>query len=131
VFGLKCPDCTNRFFLPTLTHAHDRTVYAGGMDDAGFGLAPVVEKAYVCPNCGYRKITYCVPGDWRAWLFDRRTLLPRLSPNLFDAYDRLLDKWERERRAYARFHTYEEWKQYFDGLKATEREERPPRSPTT
>ncbi|MDP2856504.1 MAG: hypothetical protein Q8P50_00815 [Bacillota bacterium] len=125
-FGVKCPDCTNRAFLPTLTRAADTIMYHGGFDAEGFDLPPVVKREFICPACGYRRITYRV-GAWYGAPGPLRAILgaaTRLSP-LAEKLDITMDSWKRTLREKARFKNYGEWKAYFEELKQSEHEERP------
>ena len=125
-FAVKCPDCTTNPLLPVVTEQHDTTIFAGGVDDEGFTLPPVVERAWICPRCGYTKVKYVVPEYYRPGL--ARSLadtgLPRLHPRELDRLERAFDKWTKDRKEMARFHSFEEWKAFFDDLKTREGEKR-------
>jgi len=126
-FGVKCPDCTSNAFLPTLTRAKDTVVYNGGYDATGDDLAAIVKREYICPACGYRKITYRIPEWYRPTgpLTVLRHSVMRVNPAMAETLDNLMDTWEEYVKRKARFKNYEEWRAYFEELKQSEREERP------
>lgn len=126
-FSVKCPDCSTNPLLPVATEKHDTTVFPGGIDDDGFTLPPIVERTWVCPRCGYRKITYVVPEDYRPGRV-LPTVGARLNPRETEKMELLFERWRETYKKTARFHSYEEWKQFFDNLKSAEREERQPRA---
>ena len=126
-FGLKCPDCTNRAFLPTLTHAKDKIMYNGGFDAEGEDLPAIVKREFICPSCGYRKITYRVP-EWshpRMPIWAIRLAPMRVNPKMAERLEAITDAWEQRLKKNARFKNYDQWKAYFEELKQSEHEERP------
>lgn len=132
LFGVKCPDCPQSFFNPPVTRVEETTVYGGGFDKDGYDLSEIVRRDYVCPRCGYRKITFYIPGRhsgglWAAPLKRWIGIGPLLNPKEYAWYDGLLNKYftEHEGGRGLRFPTYDDWKTFYDELKASEREERP------
>lgn len=132
VFGVKCPDCPPSLIAPPLTQVEESTVYGGGFDQAGDDLQEIVRRDYVCPRCGYRKITFYVPGQhtgglWAAPLKRWTGAGLALNPKEYEWYDRILNKWvsDHETGRGLRFRTYDDWKAFYDELKASEREEKP------
>lgn len=134
VFGVKCPDCPQNFIAPPLTEVQEFKVYGGGFDKDGFDLQEIVRRDYVCPCCGYRKITYYVPGSHSGGGGFRISPLKRwtgigmvLNVKEIERYDRVLNKHlsDLESGSGHRFRTHEDWKTFYDELKASEREERP------
>ncbi len=132
IFGVKCPDCPQSFISPALTEVQEVTVYAGGFDTAGNELSPIIRRDYVCPRCGYRKVTYFAEGQHSGgfWV-DRIPGLARpsravlmLNPKELDWYDRVIEKWFDDHEKKARFRSHQDWRAFYDELKASEREER-------
>lgn len=129
VAGIKCPDCIGPLFLPTLTRAHDQTVYGGGFDRQGHSLPPIIRRSFVCPGCGYKKITHRIPEGYRGTVLDTRFLDTRawsshgLPVPLLERVEQLLEDYEKRDAEQLRFPTYDDWKRYFDGLRAEDREE--------
>ncbi|MGI6631891.1 MAG: hypothetical protein ACOX5M_02480 [Bacillota bacterium] len=131
IIGVKCPDCPPNLVFPPLTEAHEVTVYPGGFTSDGNDLREIVRRDYICPRCGYRKITYYLvmphSGHFKTGLLRRWTGVGQLlNPKELDWYDRVLNKnlADREAAMGLRFPTYDEWKRFYDELKASEREER-------
>ena len=130
VFGVKCPDCPQSFISPVLTEVQEKTMYPGGVDASGFELPGIIRRDFVCPRCGYRKVTYAtlpmhsgglrmnMPGFGRP---SRATLL--LNPKELDWYERVMEKWYDEHAKTTRFKTLEDWDNFYNELKATERED--------
>lgn len=132
VFGVKCPDCRKSFISPPLTEVQESTVYGGGFDKDGFDLQEIVRRDYVCPRCGYRKITFYIPGAHTGTLGAsplKRWTGVGMALNIKETewYDRILSKYlsDHEGGRGLRFATYDDWKAFYDELKASEREERP------
>jgi hypothetical protein len=132
VFGVKCPDCPHSLISPALTQVQEFTVYPGGVDASGYELAPIIRRDYVCPRCGYRKVTYFaesqhsggfsaagIPGLGRP---SRAVLM--LNPKELAWYDKVMEKWFDDHGKKARFRTHEDWRAFYDEMKASEREER-------
>jgi len=128
LFGVRCPDCTTNPLLPVVTEIRDEVVFGGGRDVEGYALAPIVERSYVCPECGYRKVTYIVPHT-RKSASARDTI--DLSPAGVDLWkrfpmERMLDRQREEIAGRLTFRTFDEWQDYYNRLKMEEREERRP-----
>lgn len=134
-FAVKCPDCPPSLLRPPVTAVNDTTVYSGGYDQEGHVLPPIIRRDFICPRCHYTKVTYYVPGDYRpGYVF--RTLGPsgRLSHFLWtdgpvtemEWYQKALDRWHEENAKKARFKTADDWRAFWESLKASEHEERRP-----
>ncbi|MGE5578936.1 MAG: hypothetical protein ACM3WU_02730 [Bacillota bacterium] len=131
-FAVKCPDCRSSFFSPILAEVQEATVYGGGFDKDGHDLSPIVRRDYVCPKCGYRKITYHVDPRHSGGSGKTRPIKQSmaagldLNPKELDWYEKVVGKYltDHEGGKGLRFPTYDDWKAFFDELKATEREER-------
>jgi len=115
VFGVKCPRCRGLFSLPVLTRARDRSVYGGGLSLEGIPLQPIIERAFECPVCGYRKVVH-VAGE---------------GPYANDAISRLGDSRVLQQVAQKRLRDFpndppmsvEQWKNLLELWKRTDREE--------
>lgn len=134
-FAVKCPDCPPSLVNPPVAVLKETVVYPGGFDAEGYSLAPIVRKDYVCPRCRYIKTTYVVPGEYRparAWKTAfyasgarfERIVSPQGYVGELDWYQKVLDNWHARNPKITRFKTYDEWKAYWDELKASEHEER-------
>jgi len=131
-FAVKCPDCPSSFFSPAVTEVQESYVYGGGFDKDGHDLSPIVRRDYVCPKCGYRKITYRVDprhsgGSGRTRPLKQSMAVGlNLNPKELDWYEKVVAQYLKahEGGKGLRFPTYDEWKAFFDELKANEREER-------
>lgn len=133
VFGIHCPECTRNPLRPVLMHPADVEVYHGGFDSKGISLAPIIERTYTCPQCGFLRIRYLIPSHYRdssKWFPARTGIFARdvdpRSPMLNEReqrwYDQVIQQHERTIEG-KNFETYEQWKEYFLGLKARERDE--------
>lgn len=135
VFGVKCPDCRGILGLRVVTKHQDKLVYAGGFDKNGDSLPPILERTYICPRCGYQKITYAIAEGHREgnvkWVAGHSVLhrassvAPLYNPKEMDWYEKMQAKWEQSPERIQQFETYDEWKEYFQRLKDSEREVRP------
>lgn len=132
VFGVKCPDCPQSFISPVLTEVKEATVYPRGFARDGSELNEIVRRDYVCPRCGYTKITYYVAaphsgGFWARPIRHWTGIGMYLNIKETEWYDRVLNRYlsSREAGQYLTFPTWDEWKAFYDELKASEREERP------
>jgi hypothetical protein len=102
-------------------------MYHGGYDAQGDDLPAIVKREFVCPSCGYRRVTYRVP-EWsrpRVPLWATRLAPLRLNPAMAEKFETIAEMWEKRHREKARFENYDEWKAYFAALKESEHEERP------
>ncbi len=119
--GLKCPYCSSNFLYPSLCNIEEATVYSGGFDYRGDSLPPIVRQDIVCPRCGYRKITYAVPGSYRPGTMFRWVIGARSSTmGELDMYQHILDQWH-SRPSHGQCRDYAEWKAFYDALKRSER----------
>lgn len=136
LFAVKCPDCPSSFTNPALTKVEESMIYAGGVDVEGHILSPIVRRDYVCPTCGWRKITfYSEPRHtegWRARPIGIATPVGMdLNPKELDWYEKVLGRYLSEHQGGKdlRFPTYEDWRAFFQELKNSEREERTGHNP--
>lgn len=131
-FAVKCPDCPSSFFSPALTEVQESYVYSGGFDKDGHDLSPIVRRDYVCPKCGYRRITYRVDPRHSGWSGKTRPIRLSMASGLYlnpkelDWYEKVVGQYlaAHEGGKALRFPTYDDWKAFYDEIKATEREER-------
>lgn len=125
VFGRKCPDCLSSFWKPALLDTVETTVYPGGFDDDGYSVDPIARRDFVCPRCGYRRVTYFVPLDRNPGKAFRAPVgHGRPTVKQEQVLQRILDDWWEDNPKRTKFHTYDEWRTFYDELKASEREER-------
>lgn len=125
LFGRKCPDCPGSFWKPAVLDTVETTVYPGGWDDDGHSLDPIARRDFVCENCGYRRITYFVPLDRNPGMVFR-TPIKGGNPTAKqeEVLQKILDDWWDANPKQTKFHNQEEWRVFYDELKASEREEK-------
>jgi len=133
--GAKCPNCSRSWLFPVNCVTSEVEVYHGGFDDAGDTLPPIIERTYSCPRCGYKRVRYAVIGSHGAAskhgtgggaAYTRREAVDpmiSLNPKELDWYQKIQEQNARTQSKTARFHSYDEWKAFLDGLKMKEREE--------
>lgn len=126
VFWPKCPDCPATLMKPLYLETTESSVYTGGFDDDNVALPPIMRRDQVCPQCGYHRVTYFVPSHTRAGAIMRPfILIGPLPRHQGEKVMRMLDEWFLNNPKRTRFHNIQEWRAYYDELKASEREERP------
>lgn len=113
----RCPYCPGGTLSPVYLKVVESTVYPGGMDDSGYPLPPIVRRDYVCPGCGYRRVTY------RHLRSSARPVYGPYASIRVPTHPKDLGNWWDTNRERAKFHTYQEWLAYYNELKDTEREE--------
>lgn len=126
LFWAKCPDCPGNFWRPAFLQVSEGFVYPGGFDDRGDPLAPIVRKDDVCPQCDYRRVTYYIPGTRGPGAVFRSAVFARavVTVNQEEFMQKMHDKWWETNPRKTKFHDQNEWRAYYDELKASEREER-------
>jgi len=94
----RCPQCRKILSFDFLT------LYAGGVDDAGMTLPPIVLRTAKCGTCGHTKGKVATPGEFRATsVFQGATAL---SPY----WDQKLLELQQEMREQSRI-SHEDWKE--------------------
>lgn len=119
----RCPYCPGAVRRPVYIDIEEISVYPGGTDDDGYPLPPIVRRDYVCPQCGYRRVTYrCLSPSPTPAYGPFASSAPPFGRSIRPLA--LSDDWLMTMKKQAAFHTFEEWKAYYNELKALEREER-------
>jgi hypothetical protein len=125
LFLPKCPDCQGSLWRPAYLETVEGYVYPGGFDDGGDSLPPILRIDHVCPDCGYRRVTYRAAPEYRVGKVFRSVMTSRpISINNEEFAQSVLDKWWETNPKEARFHTQDEWKAFYEELRASEHEER-------
>ena len=126
IFGRKCPFCPGSFLRPVYLKTEEMLVYPGGFDDNSDSLSPIVRRDFVCQQCGYRRVTYCIPTTSRPGkVFRFPLIVAHATPKQTETYQKMLDQWFVDNPRTTRFHTQDEWRTFYDELKASEHEQRP------
>lgn len=121
----KCPDCLRSFLRPHYLEPVETYVYPGGFDDDGDSLPPIIRVDHVCPECGFRRVTYRTDAEYRVGKIFRSVMTSRpmsLKHEMF--VESVLDKFWETHPKKTRFHNQEEWRAFYDELKASEHEGR-------
>lgn len=123
IFGRKCPACSTNLWKPAYLEIEETSVYPGGFDDAGDSLPPIVRRDFVCNRCGYRRVTFAIPFSRAGRVWHVPFLVTRASPSQVRTVEKAYEAWWESNPKKTRFHTQDEWRAFYDELKASEHEE--------
>ena len=120
----KCPDCSHRFWHPSVLEKSESTVFGGGFDAEGAGLPPIIKRTYSCPKCGYQRWLHRVPEVIWGLPYIPKVTAVMMNPTEMEKVDRIYDKAREDIVKNTPYKTYEEWKRYLGRLKSTDGERR-------